>query len=612
MKLPRPLTLALLAGGLLLGGCRPQDKGHATPEAAAELALISSYLPEVGIDEVLELPTPEEVHQLMSDFAASADATLLSRPSGISMLHLACLFKKPELARCLLIDKADANAVTATGETPLSLAVSMRGVEDDATDDEAMLSLIDTLLAGGADITRRAPDDSLLLNYTGLNSFSEKVFLHLLDKGAPYDETTCQAPAMMGWNTALKRLLGMGVGKSPHALETMLLMAAANLHEDTVQLLLDAGADVNAHQISGTTPLLEAAGHLLSPAEEEEAAHVQKIVNVCALLIQRGADPYLAEIRQDGSPAFCAADILAKDAAILRALEEQGVTLRARTVTFSAGIPLLEEIGKATVLEQTPDASAFEAIARALAPTEEMRQHPLYHEVLPMAVELLHQIDPVRTSAQISAMPMWTGQEAWRQNHGECLLPALTKCEQIVLPKAIICSTAEHLATAGQSDQAAYMIELLSRCPDATVEIEQYCNHSSRAIQAGAWGARLRQAGLPTPRDGDVELWLDNHNIAPSTPELQKAVLLTSLSRMWYGDMLPGEQEQMMQAMEEIGAKEAAAHYRAIAAAMNDPETLDKLTADSDSWKFELEIATAQYIHTHSAAFLDAAKQITD
>ena len=64
--------------------------------------------------------------------------------------------------------------------------------------------------------------------------------------------------------------------------------------------------------------------------------------------------------------------------------------------------------------------------------------------------------------------------------------------------------------------------------------------------------------------------------------------------------------------MQEIGATEAAARYRAIAAAMDEPEQLDQLTADSDSWKYELEIATAEYILRNSAAFLSPAPEITD
>ena len=93
---------------------------------------------------------------------------------------------------------------------------------------------------------------------------------------------------------------------------------------------------------------------------------------------------------------------------------------------------------------------------------------------------------------------------------------------------------------------------------------------------------------------------------------MKKALLLTSLTRLWYGDLLPSEQEEMLQAMSEIGATEAAARYCAITAAMNDPEKLDSLTENSDSWKFELEIATAEYILKHSAAFLTPRKEITD
>lgn len=599
----------LLALGCItaLHSCRPPERGHATPEAAEELALITSFIPEVGIDEVLELPDAQEVFTLMAEFSANPDARRAMPASGITMLHLACLFKKAELARCLLLDGADPNATTVSGETPLALAVSIRGVEEASITDEQMIQLIDNLIAGGADLNRHVGDDMPLLNYAGLCCYSEKIFLHLMDKGCQPDETTCQAPAMMGWNTALQRLLDKGAGKVPGALDTMLLMAAANLHKDTVQLLLDAGADVNAHQLSGTTPLLEAAGHLLSPAEEEETERRNAILDVCALLIKKGADPELAEMRQDGSPAFRAVDILTKDAGILNELNQRGVNLAPADIQFTSGVSLLEQIGKAAVLEKIPPVEAFEAIATALNPTQEMLQHPSYHDILPMAVELLHSIDPARASQHVAAMPIWSGADAWNKGHGDCLLPALTKCESLVLPKQIICATAEHLNQANKADNAAYMVELLSRCPDSEYEIEQYCQHDSKPLVAGALAAKLRKAGLPTPRDGDVQIWLENNQKTADSPVLKKAELLTSLSRLWYGDMLPAEQEEMLKAMEEIGATQAAARYRAIAAAMDNPDELDKLTADSDSWKFELEIATARFILAHSAAFLTPA-----
>lgn len=606
------LALPLVLAASMLLSCAPQDKGNATPEAAAELALISSALPEIGIDEILELPAADEIHLLLADFAAQADARLGSSPSGITMLHLACLFKKPELARCLLLDKADPNAVSAQGDTPLGLAVALRGAEDDTVTADTLIRLIDILVAGGADITRNTAEDMPLLNYAGLNCFSEDVFLHLLELGCPQDETSCQAPAMMGWNTALKRMLEAGAGDAPNARETMLLMAAANLHADTVKLLLDAGADVNGGQLAGTTPLLEAAGHLLSPAEEEEPAHKAMILDVCALLIKRGADPYLAEVRQEESVAFCAADILSRDAATLAALKERGVELTPRTIAFTQGVELLEAIGKAGALEQQVPPESFEAIAQVFTPTPEMRLHSLYHEVLPMAVDMLHSINPARTSQLVAAMPEWSSREAWEKGAGSHLLQEIVKCEQLVLPKAILCLAAEHRLQAGAVDAAAELVELLARCPDAQAELEQYARHEALCFRAGAMAARLRQAGLPTPRDGDVELWLTNRSQTADSPAVQKALLLTSLSRLWYGDMLPGEQEQMLTAMEEIGAVEAASHYRAIVQAMDDPDTLDKLTENSDTWKFELEIATGRFILENAAAFLRPAPEITD
>ncbi len=602
-----------MVSNLFISSCGPKDRGHATPEAAEELALISSYLPEISIEEVMEIPAPDEVFFLMSDFSATANAQLQSRPSGISMLHLACVFKKPELARCLLLDHADPNASTAMGDTPLGLAVAMRGAEDSATDEDTLIKLIDTLVAAGADTSRNImPDDIPLLDYAGLNCYSEKVFLHLLDLNCPSCETTAQAPAMMGWNTALKRLLDKGAVKSQDSMDILLLQAAANLHTDTVELLLNAGADVNAHQLSGTTPLLEAAGHLLSPAEEKEPEHRKRILDTCALLIKRGASPHLTEMRQEGSPAFCAADILTKDAETIEEMKQRGINLEPQEIKFTAGPELLGQIGKAAVMERIPAAEAFDTIASVLTPTEAMKQQPQYHEVLPMAVELLHNIDPARASQTVAAMAVWTSAEAWNQGFGNYMLPALSKCEQIILPRQIICTTAEHLAKNNHVDEAASLIELLHRCPDAQAEIEQYCHHDSLPLKAGAMAARLRCAGLPTPRDGDVQLWLDNHAITSDSAVIEKAVLLTSLSRLWYGDMLPAEQEQMFQAMEETGATTAASHYRAIAAAMDNPEKLDALTEDSDIWKFELEIATAEYILANAAAFTASVRKITD
>lgn len=601
-----------LGCALLLLSCGQKDTGHATPEAAAELAQISVYIPEVGIEEVLEMPAGEEIDELLKQFARTADARLCSQPSGITMLHLACLFKKAELARCLLIDHADPNAVTAMGDTPLGLAVSMRGTEDESVTDDTIIQLIDTLVKAGADLSRHAGNDMSLLNYAGLNGYSEKVFLHLLDLNCPIDETSCQAPAIMGWNTALKRMLDAGAGKVPHALETMLLMAAANLHTETVAILIEAGADVNAHELSGTTALLEAAGHLLSPAEEEESKRRKDIIDICALLIQKGADPQLTEIRHDGSPAFNAADILTKDKSIMAELAARGVHIESQEIKFTQGRELLDQIGKATVLERIPAESDFDAIAAIFTADEGMRNLPQYADVLPMAVELLYCIDAQKTSRILAALPIWTSQEAWTRGHGSSLIPVLSKCPHLILPKQLVCLSAERLNKAGEVDNAATMIELLHRCPDAAAEIEQYCQSASLSLQAGALAAKLRQQNLPTPRDGDVELWLDNHQITTPGPEVTKAALLTSLSRLWYGDMLPEEQEQMLKAMEEIGASVAAAHYRAIVASMHDPDKLDQLTEDSDTWKFELEIATARYILSQAAAFHKISAQNTD
>ena len=612
MNISARSAILSLCSAVLLLSCSQNEKGHATPEAAAELADISVYLPEISIDEILEMPDAGEIDELMKEFARTADAKLASRPSGITLLHLACLFKKAELARCLLIDHADPNARTAMGDTPLSLAIAMLGIEDESVTDDTIIQLIDTLVAGGADLSRTTANDTLLINHAGLNSYSEKVFLHLLNLNCPIDETTCQAPAIMGWNKALKLMLERGAGNSPNAKETMLLMAAANLHTETVRILIEAGVDVNANHLSGTTPLLEAAGHLLSPAEEEEAERQEAIIDICALLIQNGADPHLAEIRQDGSPAFTTAELLTKNQVVVKKLEARGVQISTPEINFSSGPELLEQIGKASVLGRVPSAEQFDTIALVFKQNEQMINQPQYADILPMAAELLQDIDPARLSQLIAAMPIWTSLENWNKGHGNSLLHALSTCESIILPKEIITTTAERLDKENDVDNAASLIELLYRSPGAESDIEKYIQHTSKALQAGALAAKLRQRGLPTPRDGDVDAWLSSKQKSASNPAIEKALLLTSLSRLWFGDMLPEEQQLMIQAMKEIGASEAAARYQEIVHAMDDPEKLDQITEDSDSWKFELEIATARFILHHAEAFLELSTQNTD
>ncbi len=603
-KACRPYLLGILLATALLSCGDGAPQGHATPQAAKELAAIMQALPEMGVEELLETGTPEEIEHLLQAFTRTPNASLKSTPSGITMLHLACLFKQNELARCLLLDGADPNATTAAGDTPLGLAVSLRGAEPENTTGKQQIALVETLRQNGAKLHTTTGRNELLINHAGLNSHSEELFLHLLDAGCPTDATTCIIPAAMGWNTALRRMLPTPQGNNTATRNTMLVQAAANLHEETVQQLLAAGADPNARTAHGTTALLETCLHLLSPAEDNAEQHHSRVMSMCILLLRHGADPHLSETRIENSPAFCAADILTKDPASRQILRQNGLELTPPPIHYTEGIPLIIAVCKTGMLHRHPAPENFAAIATILSPTEEMLHHPLYAEALPLAVEQLHEIDAAKTSAAVAAMPLWTSSRLWQERHGNALLDALQHSPGIVLPPELLESIALKLHQTGQWDEAATLIELLARHPQAPKNLQRLCRHTAPPIQAGALAAELLRQGLPTPRDGDVETWLRQHNRTANTPPLRKALLLTSLSRLWYGDMPPHELHAMLAAMEEAGAPEIAARYRAIAAALDNPEELDQLTADSKHWKFTLEIATAHFILKHRDAFL--------
>ena len=130
--------MAALAGALLVAGCGERDFGQATPEAAAEYAeIIEGFNALKGEEWIeVELNSEAEVNALIVHFDRTADARYATPQSGLTLLHLACLFKKPELAHCLLLDGANPNAQTRdvygdAASTPLRFAISPGVFEGD-------------------------------------------------------------------------------------------------------------------------------------------------------------------------------------------------------------------------------------------------------------------------------------------------------------------------------------------------------------------------------------------------------------------------------------------------------------------------------------------------
>jgi len=212
-----------------------------------------------------------DVAALLRNQPALAQA---SQADGITPLHATALGGQVELAGILLAHDADANARDEQGRTPLHHA-SERGHLESAR----------VLFAHGADARaidgRGRPPLYLAAQEVRLRKMrpSPDVVALLLDHGAPLDVF---AAAVLG-RTDLIDTLAAADPSLVHARDaggyTPLHLAAWNGKADTAALLLDAGADADALNERGETPLA------LAVIYENEHG----MAEVIDLLLERGS-----------------------------------------------------------------------------------------------------------------------------------------------------------------------------------------------------------------------------------------------------------------------------------------------------------------------------------
>lgn len=158
----------------------------------------------------------------------------------------------------LIIDGADVNKATASGDTPLILAVAFHGPTE----------IVNLLLEHGADVNKATASGNTPLLAAAFNGRTEIVKL-LLAHGAEvnkankhYGSTPLHAAAQYG-HTEIARLLishGAEVNKTTTAGNTPLYVAVSNDSTEIIMLLLSHEADVNKAGKYGYTPLHIAAG----------------------------------------------------------------------------------------------------------------------------------------------------------------------------------------------------------------------------------------------------------------------------------------------------------------------------------------------------------------
>jgi ankyrin repeat protein len=224
----------------------------------------------VRVDEV------DTARQLLE---AGADANGLTG-LGVSPLSLAVEEGSVEMVRLLLEHGADANEVLTSGQSLLMSAAAV-GVANVAS----------TLLEHGADVAYLDGLGQSSLMIAAREGYADIVKL-LLDRGAEVNLATniAPAPAFIAPNSV--RGFGFGVGilrggvpkdrgrrePQPGGM-TPLLHAARQNHVDVAQLLLDAGADLNAKEANGIWPLLIAISNNNMPMAHFLLAQQNVLIN---------------------------------------------------------------------------------------------------------------------------------------------------------------------------------------------------------------------------------------------------------------------------------------------------------------------------------------------
>ena len=607
--LKRGKFLMALALGAALCSCDTQYS-HATPEAAQELAQLMQEIQEAPFDSRAEAIFPDweavaEFQQLYERFQ-DADDTRLTTPGGVSILHAACFFKKPELARCLLADGADPNAATEAGLTPLSLAVGRGG--EDKLDEGSALQLVEALHRAGA-----RPDSEAMVQaaYAASDNMPRvRVFAALLDMGCQPTEDSVFYTILNGWHALLLRQ-GEFVKTLPQETVDEYITVATACHDGDctpiIQTLVEWKPNVGAAALdTALRNTANAAG--LSP----DAETLANALRTSETLLRLGANPQA--VIEDNEEMPSAADIICSVPAWADALRRAGYDIKPSPPVFTEGEELHHQVVRADMLRRAlpaGNADLFNRVAALLTETHEDMDCCCEHNIVSSALCVLLRTDPQKTSAYIAALPLWRDLETWEQSGGTNLLPAMTSAIQdnrlpLALPPQHVCRIAGEMESRGMREEACSLVALLCATPtqEAADTLQRLAADAANpALQAGALCAQLVHAGLPLPEEYAVENWLPEHPGCEKSPAVQTALLLTSTVSLWAGEMSPQEQQDLLRAMREIGAAEAAEKYAAIIKALDNPEALDELEGGSQAWKFRLKAKLAAFILRHAAEF---------
>lgn len=242
--------------------------------------------------------------------AAGADARATTS-GGVNALMMASLGGYTDAARALLAAKVDANLKDNQGRTALMAAAS--GSEQ---------AIVDALLAAGADVRLVDAGGASALTYAAAEGFEGAVVAFQKRGAKPTDRELMLAAARCHTGIVRSFLAGGMTVNPKEAGTTPLIVAAGGNCTDTVTLLVERGADVNAKDGDGMTPLIKAAS----------AGHPDLV----RLLLAKGADMNVTDSSGRSAWTYAALSRREDVAEIFRAARAAATPIADITVTSTA------------------------------------------------------------------------------------------------------------------------------------------------------------------------------------------------------------------------------------------------------------------------------------
>jgi ankyrin repeat protein len=203
------------------------------------------------------------VAQMRHALAQGADLEATDRKRGRTPLHLAIFEGRLAMVQALIAAGSDVNALDAYAFSPLLLS---SGLHDDAT------AILDALISAGADVHYWAGDDGTALTGAARAGYPRQVAA-LIQAGAQVNDPRPTVSALAsvvfsddftdGHLDALRILIAFGadVNATDEQGWTPLMWAARFDEGDAAQVLLDAGADLQMSDASGLTARAVALEH---------------------------------------------------------------------------------------------------------------------------------------------------------------------------------------------------------------------------------------------------------------------------------------------------------------------------------------------------------------